>query len=427
MQRISRAPGVVGHAETRLLLDHFADLDDLGEAPVLRLRERARLDDADDVADLRLVLLVVGVELASSAGRPSCTPVRLDRVDLDDDRLVHRGRDDGALALLAAAALALRLRQADDRLALGRLLALRPCLLRAESAREALASSASGSDCAGAARRARPPARRLRALRQPRAPQRLLGSASGSASATGSSATGSSATGSSATGSSATGSSAAASLRLGLGGLGSGSTSATGSSTVGRPRSPAASAASAAGSAPAARGRLRRAASAIAASAAGSSARRRRPPRRAPRPRRSPRRRRRRSPRRASPRRSRLSRLSSSSRLLLGHLFWSPLPVLTCLALVAHGQDAGDLALRGAQPRAVLERAGRGLEAEVEELLARLGHLAVELLVGQVTQLPSSQRDQPPASRTSSSRAASGPRGAAPPWRAARARRPART
>jgi hypothetical protein len=35
------------------------------------------------------------------------------------------------------------------------------------------------------------------------------------------------------------------------------------------------------------------------------------------------------------------------------------------------------------QARTVLEHAGRGLEVQVEELLPRLGHLAVELVVGQ--------------------------------------------
>ena len=37
----------------------LSNLEHLGQAPVLRLRERARLDDADDVALVRLVPLVV--------------------------------------------------------------------------------------------------------------------------------------------------------------------------------------------------------------------------------------------------------------------------------------------------------------------------------------------------------------------------------
>src|SRR4051812_42562180 len=43
------------------LLEHF------GETPVLRLRERARLDDPYEVADLGRVLLVVRVELGRAA------------------------------------------------------------------------------------------------------------------------------------------------------------------------------------------------------------------------------------------------------------------------------------------------------------------------------------------------------------------------
>src|SRR5207248_4896354 len=117
----------------------LSGLHDFGEPPVLRLRERARLDDPHDVADLRGVLLVVRVELRRSANDLLVARVRLDRVDLDDDRLVHRARDDDAAALLATAALARGLRQPDDRLPLLRLLALRLRAGRALRAREALA------------------------------------------------------------------------------------------------------------------------------------------------------------------------------------------------------------------------------------------------------------------------------------------------
>src|SRR5438477_13187293 len=41
----------------------FSYLDDLGQPPALRRRQRARLDDAYDVSDVRSVLLVMGVEL----------------------------------------------------------------------------------------------------------------------------------------------------------------------------------------------------------------------------------------------------------------------------------------------------------------------------------------------------------------------------
>src|SRR5688572_13270052 len=90
-------------------------------------------------------------------------------------------------------------------------------------------------------------------------------------------------------------------------------------------------------------------------------------------------------------------------------------------------QDPGDVMLRERQARRRVERSGRHLEAEIEEVLPTLGEPLHELLVRQVPQLSSPQRDQPLSSRTWSSPAASCPRGAWRPWRAARARRPART
>src|SRR5262245_49593246 len=60
------------------------------------------------------------------------------------------------------------------------------------------------------------------------------------------------------------------------------------------------------------------------------------------------------------------------------------------LALVADGQDAGDLALRQSESRRVLERTRRRLEAQVEQLLARLIQVTRELSVGHVAQLPCS-------------------------------------
>src|SRR5262245_34626664 len=65
--------------------------------------------------------------------------MRLYHVHADDDRLVHPGGDDDAAALLAPAALALRLRLARERLALCRLLALRLRALTALGPRDALA------------------------------------------------------------------------------------------------------------------------------------------------------------------------------------------------------------------------------------------------------------------------------------------------
>src|SRR4051812_11633816 len=100
-------------------------LDDLREAPVLGLRERPRLDDADDVARACLVPLVVRVELHRAPDDLLVLRVQLDHVDLDDDRLVALVRDDDAAALLPPPALDLGLLAAHDRLALRRLLARR--------------------------------------------------------------------------------------------------------------------------------------------------------------------------------------------------------------------------------------------------------------------------------------------------------------
>src|SRR3989440_4547489 len=88
------------------------------EPPVLGLRDRSRFDDPNDVADVGGVLLVVRMELHAVADNLLVAPVRLDRVDLDDDRLVHRARDDDAAALLAPTALRVGLGQAGDRPAL---------------------------------------------------------------------------------------------------------------------------------------------------------------------------------------------------------------------------------------------------------------------------------------------------------------------
>src|SRR5215218_9141076 len=111
-------------------------LNDLREAPVLRLGERAGLDDPDGIADPGLVALVVGVELDAPTHHLLVLGVLLDHVYLDDDRLVGLVRDDDAAALLAAAALRLGLLETDDRLALGRRLALRPGAPAALGARE---------------------------------------------------------------------------------------------------------------------------------------------------------------------------------------------------------------------------------------------------------------------------------------------------
>src|SRR6266851_2611493 len=87
----------------------FGLLDDLGEAPALQLRQRARLDDADGVADAGRVRFIVRVELDRRADDLLVLGVALDHVDLDDDRLVALVGDDHAAALLAPSKLALGL------------------------------------------------------------------------------------------------------------------------------------------------------------------------------------------------------------------------------------------------------------------------------------------------------------------------------
>src|SRR5262249_56785827 len=64
--------------------------------------------------------------------------VRLDRVDADDDGLVHRARDDDAASLLTATTLRLGLRMPAQRLPRRRGLALRARALAALAACDAL-------------------------------------------------------------------------------------------------------------------------------------------------------------------------------------------------------------------------------------------------------------------------------------------------
>src|SRR5579862_3498716 len=100
-------------------------LDDLGEPPALGLRQRARLDDAHGVADSGLVRLVVGMELDRAPDDLLVARVELGHVDLDDDRLVGLVGDHDAAALLPGRAVAVRTRDADDRLPGLRLVARR--------------------------------------------------------------------------------------------------------------------------------------------------------------------------------------------------------------------------------------------------------------------------------------------------------------
>src|SRR3972149_9309961 len=135
MQRSSRAP-VLSATFRRLpcwITDHaprrspalLCDLKDLGEAPALLFRDRASLDDPDDVADLGLVALIVRMELRRVAPDLLVSRVRLHHIDLDDDRLVRSTRDDGALAFLTGTAPLHGLLEPHDRLSPCRLLARR--------------------------------------------------------------------------------------------------------------------------------------------------------------------------------------------------------------------------------------------------------------------------------------------------------------
>ena len=103
------------------------------------------------------LLLVVRVELGAPPDDLLVPRVRLHDVDLDDDRLLHRVGDDGALALLAPAALVLGLLEPDDRLPLGR------CRASAASAWGAASGAAACASASGrTAARAQPRPRRPR-------------------------------------------------------------------------------------------------------------------------------------------------------------------------------------------------------------------------------------------------------------------------
>src|SRR5688500_9806269 len=119
MQRISRAPElsatfsldscwIIGSLGASLL----GALEDLGQAPVLGLRHRPGLDQAHGVAGAGLVALVVRVVHLRAPDDLLVGRVTTGALDADGDRLVHLVRDDGALADLRVAGLALGLRGA---------------------------------------------------------------------------------------------------------------------------------------------------------------------------------------------------------------------------------------------------------------------------------------------------------------------------
>src|SRR6476646_1510769 len=104
MQSSSRAPvlsATFRRVSCWIIVPLLRLLDDLGETPVLGLRQRPRLDDPHRVADARGVLLVVSMELDGAADDLLVARMALDHVHLDDDRLVTGVRDDDAAALLA--------------------------------------------------------------------------------------------------------------------------------------------------------------------------------------------------------------------------------------------------------------------------------------------------------------------------------------
>src|SRR5258707_12615137 len=97
-------------AQVRIqLLDRLFDgnhlpraLHDFHQTPALLFGERARLFDAHHVADARAVVLVVRLELIRVLVRPLVNAVALQRLDGNDDRLLHLVADDLPQLLLAA-------------------------------------------------------------------------------------------------------------------------------------------------------------------------------------------------------------------------------------------------------------------------------------------------------------------------------------
>src|SRR5512142_2541294 len=76
-----------------MALDLRRLLEDLGDAPALVLRHRPRLDHPDPVADLALLVLVVGLALLGLGHDLPVLSVRDAALDPDDHRLGHLVRD----------------------------------------------------------------------------------------------------------------------------------------------------------------------------------------------------------------------------------------------------------------------------------------------------------------------------------------------
>src|SRR6185503_9527037 len=102
-------PRVVRDLHHRLLLDHGrpplpCTLHDLDDTPPLVLRQRTRLHDPHGVADLRRVLLVVGLQALRARHHLAVDGMRHATLDRDHHRLLHLVAHHEAGARLARAA-----------------------------------------------------------------------------------------------------------------------------------------------------------------------------------------------------------------------------------------------------------------------------------------------------------------------------------
>src|SRR4051794_1869488 len=104
MHRISRAP-VLSATRRRVSfwIKLLRPLQDLDQAPALEARQRARLHDADEVALVGVVVLVVGVQRRRRADDLLVALMTARGLDAHGDRLVGLVGDDAALAHLGAA------------------------------------------------------------------------------------------------------------------------------------------------------------------------------------------------------------------------------------------------------------------------------------------------------------------------------------
>src|ERR1043166_4735722 len=107
MQLISRAPvlSATFSLVSCWIISLLRLLENLLNAPALRLGERTRLRDANAVADAARVRFVVRLVLRESALRLAVQRVAVRVAHRDDDRLVHLVADDGADARLPCRAL----------------------------------------------------------------------------------------------------------------------------------------------------------------------------------------------------------------------------------------------------------------------------------------------------------------------------------